>query len=181
MYLRARYKPSAVPFALIAICGACVLAMFAVLLVAPVRQALADEVAALPWVVLGATLLAPLASLGWYAATFAEVNNGILRLRTLAGSRRVDLWHLVAVDVHPKTASEAARRRHELLLRLEDEAGRELWLPLKAWRDEELLVARVLRGTVDSRIKVEGDAALVRRFSGLLDTYKSWDRQQAAA
>jgi hypothetical protein len=68
-----------------------------------------------------------------------------------------------------------------LILRLEDEAGRDLYLPLGAWRDEDLLMARVLRATVDRRVRIEGDPHLVKRFSGVLETYKSWNRQQAAA
>ena len=56
-----------------------------------------------------------------------------------------------------------------------------VFLPLNSWRDEDLLMARLLRATVDCRVRIEGEPHLVQRFSGLLDTYKSWDRQQVAA
>lgn len=181
MHLRTRYRLSAVPFALVAVCAGCVLALVAVLVVGPIRAALAAEVPALPWVVFGATLLVPLGFFGWYARNFAEVRQGVLRLGTVGGSRRVDLRRLSSVHVHAKSPSTSSRNLHELLLCLRDASGGELWLPLNAWRDEDLLMARVLRGTVDSRIRIEGEPMLVRRFSGLLDTYKSWDRRQAAA
>jgi hypothetical protein len=42
-------------------------------------------------------------------------------------------------------------------------------------------MARLLRATVERKVRIEGDPMLVRRFSGLLNSYKSWELQQAAA
>lgn len=166
---------------IIAICLGCMAVIFALLLFAPVKQLLDEQLGILPWIVVVVAILAPVAFLGWYTFTFAEVHRGRFRVHSLGGSRRVDLRRLVTVDVHAKSSSSSKRRRHELILRLVDEHGQEAWLPLNVWRDEDLLMARLLRATVERRVRIEGEPMLVRRFSSLLDSYKSWDRQQAAA
>lgn len=181
MHLRTRYRLSAVPTPLIVICVGCVVALVALLAVEPVKVFLREQLNVLPWVVLGVSIAAPVAFGAWYLFTWAEVRNGRFRIRSLSGGHRVDLRRLAAVDVYPRSASSTGRRRHDLLLRLEDEQGGEAWLPLNVWRDEDLLMARVLRATVERKVKIEGDPLHVKRFSGLLETYKSWDRQQGRA
>ena len=140
-----------------------------------------DQAGWLPWVVVAVAALVPLAVLSWYSMTWAEVRRSAFTVRTLTGSRRVDLRRLDSVHVFARTPSERGSKKHQLLLQLRDSQGGEAWLPLNVWRDEDLLMARVLRATVERRVQIEGDPKLVRRFSGLLVTYRSWDRQQAAA
>jgi hypothetical protein len=181
MHFRTRYRLSSVPMPIIAICVACVIALVALLAIPAATSFLSEQLGALPWIVMGVAAIAPAVFLAWYALTFADVRGGRFRVRSLFGGQVADLRRLVAADVHAKDTSSSRRNRYQLVLRLEDEDGREVWLPLNSWRDEDLLMARVLRATVERRVRIEGDPMLVRRFSGLLDTYKSWDRQQAAA
>lgn len=181
MHVRTRYRMSAVPTPIVCICVACFVVLGVILAVPQIQGMLADEMGILKWVVITAAILAPIAFLGWYSLTWAEVRNGRFKVRSISGGYRVDLRRLAAVDVHPKPRSASPRRRHELILRLEDSNGGEAWLPLNVWRDEDLLMARVLRASVERKVAIEGDPMLVRRFTSLLDTYKSWDRQQAAA
>lgn len=166
---------------MVALCVASLIGLVALLVVPATTEFLADQRPSLPLIAMGLTALAPLVFLAWYAFSFAEVRHGGFFIRTLTGRGPiVDLRTLAVADVHAKARSGSKRRRFELILRLEDEAGNEAWVPLNAWRDEDLLMARLLRATVERRVKIGGEPLLVRRFSGLLDTYKSWDRQQAA-
>jgi hypothetical protein len=181
MHLRTRYRLAAVPTPLLVICTLCVLSILAMVAVPQVKDALGEQLGALPWLVLGVAIAAPTAFLFWYALTWSEVRNGRFRIRSMRGGHLVDLRRLAAVDVYPRTTSSSKRRRHDLVLRLEDELGGQAWLPLNVWRDEDLLMARVLRATVERRVAIEGDPLLVKRFTGLLETYKSWDRQQGRA
>lgn len=181
MHLRTRYKLAAVPAPLVFICVACLGALSVFLAVPRVRIMLAEQAWILPYLALGVMIIAPVAFVFWYTLTWVEVRNGRFRIRSLRGGLTVDLRRLVAVDVFPRTASSSKRRRYDLVLRLEDQHGAQAWLPLNVWRDEDLLMARVLRATVERKVTIEGDPLLVRRFSGLLDTYKSWDHQQGRA
>jgi hypothetical protein len=165
----------------IGICVACVLALVALLVLPPVNDFVEDQGGVLKKAVLGVTLLVPVAFFGWYMLTYVEVRRGVLRVSTMLNGPTLDLRRLARVEVHSRTSSRSKRRRFELILHMEDDDGSELWLPLNSWRDEDLVMARLLRATVDRKVRIEGDPMLVRRFSGLLDTYKSWDRQQAAA
>lgn len=181
MHIRTRYRFSAVPTPIIAICLVCVLTLIALVAFPPIKRILDQQLGMLPWVVVVVAILAPLAFLCWYMFTFAEVRRGRFRMRSMGGSSRVDLRRLATVEVFAKSGSTSKRRRHELILRLEDEHGQQAWLPLNVWGDEDLLMARLLRATVERKVKIEGEPVLVRRFSSLLASYKSWDRQQAAA
>lgn len=182
MNFRTRYKLSSIPLPLVALCVASLIGLVALLVVPGAKEFLDDQMKWLSLIAIGVTALAPLVFLAWYAFSFAEVRRGQFRMRSLtSGGSAVDLKRLAVADVHAKTGSGSKRKRFELILRLEDEAGNEVWVPLNAWRDEDLLMARLLRATVERRIKIGGEPMLVRRFSGLLDTYKSWDRRQAAA
>ncbi len=182
MVFRTRYRLSSVPLPMVALCVASLIGLVALLVVPGVKSFLQDQMPALPLIAMCLSALAPVVFLAWYACSFAEVRRGRFRVRSLmGGGTAVDLKSLAVADVHAKSGSGSKRRRFELILRLEDQAGNEVWVPLNSWRDEDLLMARLLRATVERRVKIEGDPMLVRRFSGLLDTYKSWDRQQAAA
>ncbi len=182
MVLRTRYRLSSIPLPMVALCVASLIGLVALLVVPAAKSFLREQWDLLPLVAAGISALAPLVFLVWYALSFAEVKHGRFRVRTfLGGGTGVDLKTLAVADVYAKARSGSKRRQFELILRLEDERGDVVWVPLNAWRDEDLLMARLLRATVDRRVKIEGDPLLVRRFSGLLDTYKSWDRQQAAA
>lgn len=169
---------SAIPAPLLVICASCVVVLVALITTTQLNEILAEQLAVLPYVALGVSILVPLAFLVWYSFTWVEVRNGRFRIWSLRGGLAVDLRRLHAVDVFPRTASSSKRRRHDLVLRMEDQNGAQAWLPLNVWRDENLLMARVLRATVERKVTIEGDPILVRRFSSLLDTYKSWDRQQ---
>ena len=167
---------------MVALCVASLIGLVALLVVPAVKSFLEDQMNSLPLIAMAIAALAPIVFLAWYAFSFAEVRHGGFFIRTLSGRGPiVDLKSLAVADVHAKSGSGSKRNRFELILRLEDEAGNEVWVPLNSWRDEDLLMARLLRATVERRVKIGGEPMLVRRFSGLLDTYKSWDRQQAAA
>ena len=182
MVFRTRYRLSSVPLPMVALCVLSVIGLVAMLVVPVAQEFRGDQGSGLRYAIYGFAALAPIVFFAWYAFSFAEVKHGRFRVRSLTSSGRVVvLRQLVAADVHAKARSGSKRKRFELILRLEDEAGNEAWVPLNSWRDEDLLMARLLRATVERRVKIEGDPMLVRRFSGLLDTYKSWDRQQAAA
>ncbi len=167
---------------MVALCVASLIGLVALLIVPAVKEFLADQMSSLPLIAVLVTALAPVVLIAWYAFSFAEVRHGGFYIRTLTGRGPiVDLRTLTVANVHAKSRSGSKRQRFDLILRLEDEAGNAVWVPLNSWRDEDLLMARLLRATVERKVKIEGDPMLVRRFSGLLDTYKSWDRQQAAA
>jgi len=178
MHFKTHLKVSAVPFVIVAIS---LIALIAVLWVPKVKPMLAAQLSMLPAIVLTISILLPVAFGAWYLLSFASVRRNVLTVRSMTSRHRVDMRSLVAVEVHAKARSTSKRKRHALILRLEDASGRQVFLPLNTWRDEDLLMARVLRGTVDSKVRIDGEPLLVKRFSGLLDTYKSWDRQQAAA
>jgi hypothetical protein len=181
MHIRTRYRISAIPSFITFVTCASVVALVALQLYDPFAKVLREQLPFLPWVVLGAAIALPLLCGSWYALNFADVRRGRLRVRSLLRAQRVDLKQLDGVYVFARTASNRRRKAHQLLLQLTDADGREAWLPLSVWRDEDLLMARVLRATVECRVPIEGDPMLVKRFSRLLKTYRSWDRQQAAA
>lgn len=180
MHLRTHYRLSAIPLPVIGTGFVCAFALVALLVIRPVTDFIEDQGGVLKQAVFGVSLFIPLALLFWYLLTYVEVRRGVLRVRTVLSVRRVDLRRLVRVEVHSRTSSSSKRRRFELVLHMEDEDGRELWLPLSSWRDEGLLMARLLRATVERKVRIEGDPLLVRRFGDLLNTYKSWEFQQAA-
>ncbi len=158
-----------------------IVALIAVLWVPKVKPLLASQIDMLPMLVLGVSIALPLAFLAWYSLSYAAVRRNMLTVRSITSRHRVDLRKLVMAEVSAKARSGSKRRAFALILRLEDDKGRMVFLPLNTWRDEDLLMARVLRATVDRKVRIEGDPMLVRRFSGLLDSYKSWDRQQKLA
>lgn len=181
MHIRTRLKISAIPsFITFVTCGS-VVALVAMQLYDPFRDMLREQLDALPMVVLCAAIVLPLLCAAWYALNFADVRRGRLQVRSLFQRQHADLRRLESVYVYSRTASRRKRKAHELLLQVVDADGREVWLPLNVWRDEDLLMARVLRATVECRVPIEGDPLLVKRFSRLLKTYRSWDRQQAVA
>jgi len=154
----------------------------AMLLVVPALEAfLADLVSFLP----RATMMVSFFTLSAIAIkhywTYADVSRGQLHVRSVTKTQRVELRRLAGVEVLAKHGSSAKRKQFELLLLLTDVDGRRVVLPLNQWRDEDLLMARVLRATVDRKVRIEGDPLLVKRFAKLLETYKSWDRQLAPA
>lgn len=185
MHLRVRYRLSFAPFAII---GACVAAIVAIWL-GPLHEVFEHTARVVPLALTGLCLLVPVAFLAWYAFSYVDVCRNTLTVRSTFHAARVDLRELSQVEVYAREPGAVARllmggvarRDLDLLLRIEDEQGGRVLLPLNAWRDEELLMARVLRGTVDRRVRIEGDPFVVRRFSGLLYTYKSWERRQQAA
>jgi hypothetical protein len=173
MHYRTRYKLTAVPYVIVAAC----LSAIGLVAYGPVGPWLRRQWAHFPMVVLLGGGLLTLAMALWYLTSYVEVRRSTLALRSKLDVQAIDLKLLVRAEVSAKDSKHGST----LILRLEDEEGRELFLPLGAWRDEDLLMARVLRATVDRRVRIEGDPRLVKRFSGMLDTYKSWDRQRAAA
>ncbi|MCW2925328.1 MAG: hypothetical protein JWM98_2732 [Thermoleophilia bacterium] len=178
MNLRTHLRVSTVPFLIVTVS---VIALIAVLWVPSVKPLLKAQIPMLPMLVMGTSMLLTFAFSAWYVLSYAQVRRNVLTVRSITSKHRVDLKRLDVAEVIPKARSGSGRKKFELILRLEDEQGRQVFLPLNNWRDEDLLMARVLRATVDRKVRIEGDPMLVRRFSGLLDTYKSWDRQQAAA
>lgn len=191
MHHRSRYRLSFPPFAIVTACAAALAAIW----VGPLGDWLGEQVAFLPMVVIGVCAFLPLAFVAWYVFSFADVRRTRLTVRSTFSASRVDLKALVAAEVYAKPSPTVMQylmgqggfgvskhaRRHELMILLTDEAGAQVLLPLNAWRSEDLLMARVLRATVERRVRIDGEPLLVRRFSGLLDSYRSWDRQQAAA
>lgn len=135
------------------------------------------------WIIIAVTAIPPLLLFAVYMMSFAELQRGSLRCRNLRRSQKVRLRRLVEAEIYDRSGRSNARGRkaRKLVLRLRDSRGGELWLPLDSWNDEDLLMAVVLRATVDCKVRIEGEPDVVHRFSGLLDSYKSWDRQQAAA
>jgi hypothetical protein len=191
MHHRSRYRLSFPPFAIVTACAAVLVAIW----IGPLGPLLERTNHSLPKLVIAVCALLPFAFLGWYLFSFADVRRTTLTVRSLFHASRLDLRTLVKAEVFAKPTPTIMsflmgqggmgvtekQRRHELMLLLTDEEGRQVLLPLNAWRGEELLMARVLRATVERRVRIDGEPLLVRRFSGLLDSYRSWDRQQAAA
>ncbi len=173
MHFRTHLRVSTIPFVIVTIS---VIAFIAVMWVPKVKPWLAAQIDILPWLVIGLAATIVVAFFAWYVLSYASVRRSVLTVRSMTSKHRVNMRSLVAAEVYPK-----GRKRFSLILRLEDTSGRQVFLPLNTWRDEDLLMARVLRATVDSKVRIEGEPLLVKRFSGLLDTYKSWDRQQADA
>jgi hypothetical protein len=154
--------------------------LIAVLTVRQVSGFLSSQMHALPLITACVAALGPVLFLSWYCLSYAHIRRGQLRVRSLMTRQLIDLRSLVAAEVHSRNRSNGKRGNFALLLHLEDSEGRQLWLPLNTWQDEDLLMARVLRATVDCKVRIEGDPMLVRRLSGLIESYKSWDRQLAA-
>lgn len=181
MHLRTRYRLSAMPTFLILAACVSVAAMLLVYAYEPAWKFLSSQFPYMPWIVFGVAALVALGSIAWYVLTWAEVKRGVFKVRTVSLARSIDLRELDSVYVYARTASERRGKKHQLLLQLIDVHGTEAWLPLNVWRDEDLLMARILRATIERKVKIDGDPKLVRRFTGLLHSYRSWDRQQAAA
>lgn len=184
MHLRTRYRPSFPPFAVVSVCVAALMAM----LWGPLGDQLAQQAVYLPRMVVAASVVLPVAFLTWYLFSWSEVRGGRLTVRSMLSANSADLRSLTVVEVLAKPPGRfsvpgagESRRRFELMLHLRDDAGRHVLLPLNAWRDEDLLMARILRATVECHVPIEGEPLLVKRFSALLATYRCWDRQQAAA
>ncbi|MCW2962659.1 MAG: hypothetical protein JWM25_1808 [Thermoleophilia bacterium] len=157
------------------------LAIIAVLAVPQVAGPLRAQSAWLPWIAVAMASIVPLTFLYWYSCSFVEVRRGHLCLRSIRSRQIVDLRTLVSAEVYARGRGASKGKPQQLSLWMEDEAGRELHLPLNSWQDEQLLMARVLRATVDRKVRIDGEPALVERFAGLLESYKSWDRQQRMA
>ena len=191
MHHRSRYRLSLPPFAIVTACTAVLVAIW----LGPLGPLLERTSEALPRVVIAACVLLPLAFFGWYLFSYADVRRHRLTVRSTLHASRLDLRLLSKAEVFAKPTPTIMsfvlgqggfgvtekRRQYELMLLLTDEEGRQVLLPLNAWRGEELLMARVLRATVERRVRIDGDPMLVRRFSRLLDSYRSWDHRQAAA
>jgi hypothetical protein len=191
MHHRSRYRLSFPPFAIVTACAVVLVAMW----VGPLGPLLERTSPALPRLVIAVCALLPLAFLGWYLFSYADVRRHRLTVRSMFHASRLDLRQLATAEVFAKPTPTVLaflmgqggmgvtekQRRHELMLLLTDEDGARVLLPLNAWRSEDLLMARVLRATVERRVRIDGEPLLVRRFQGLLDSYRSWDHQQAAA
>lgn len=172
---RTRYRIAPLPFFLVSLC----LLVIATLVLRPQFGAwLDDQAPMLSMIVMAAASILPSLFFFWYISSFAEIQLQRLRVRSMFGNHSVDLRMITAVDVFPKSTARGKRKQLELIMRLEDINGDEVWLPLNAWRDEDLLVARLLRATVEKRIPIGGEPEHVERFTSLLGRYKSWDRQQ---
>lgn len=190
MHHRSRYRLSFPPFAIVTACVAALVAMW----LGPLSGILERQAEFLPRLVVASAIFLPLAFLGWYLFSFVDVCRGRLTVRSTFHASRMDLRALAAVEVFAKPTPtimswiagqggfgvSTNSRRHELMLLLTDEDGGRVLLPLNAWQNEDLLMARVLRATVERRVRIDGEPLLVRRFTGLLNSYKSWDHQQAA-
>lgn len=187
MHFRTHYRLHAVPMTIIAISASLLAAL---VFVQRIVDFLGAQLPSLPLITMITAIALPVAVIIWYALSFAEVHRGILRLRSLRGRSTVDLRSLVEIEVYERGrvgdtgdgggGRGAKRRAFNLLMRLQDSSGSELWLPLNAWQDEDLLLALILRATVSRKVTIGGDPAIVRRFSSLIESYRSWDRQQAA-
>lgn len=176
MHYRTRYKLSVVPF--VAISFSLIVLGF-VAGVARAWEALAGQIWYLPWMVIAVAALVPLTFAVWYAASFVDVRSGHLSLRSTIHVQHVDLRQLVRAEVlGAETTSR--RKKYKLTMLLVDADDNQLMLPLNTWRDEELLMAPVLSATVERQVVIKGGHKLVRRFSGLLEQYKTWERQLAA-
>lgn len=155
---------------------ASLLTLIAVLTIKSFSDLLREQLEVLPLMVIGLTVIMPILFSAWYLSCYAESQRGILRVRWFWRVQQIDLKLLEHAEVFPV----GGKKGKALALRLEDENGFQLWLPLDSWRDESLLMACVLRATVDRRVLIDGDPRIVRRFSSVLDSYKSWDRKLAA-
>lgn len=170
MHIRTRYRIHTTPFVIVLVCA---LTLIAVVTMHRVSSFLSEQMDMLPLITMVIASLGPVLFLTWYLTCFAEVRRTQLTVRWFWRVQRADLRRLEHVEVLP-----AGRKK--LVMLLEDARGAQVWLPLSAWSDEDLLMARVLRATVDCRLRIDGDPLIVQRFSGVLDSYKSWDRQLAA-
>jgi hypothetical protein len=153
----------------------CLITFSAVLSIGQVAEFLRDQSKLLPMIVLAGTAIGPVLFVFWYLTCYAAVRRSTLRVKWFWRTQTINLRRLEQAEV-----LATGRGERSLVMRLEESDGTQLWLPLTTWRDEDLLMARVLRATVDCRVRIEGDPMLVRRFARVLDTYKSWDRQLAA-
>jgi hypothetical protein len=174
---RSRYRIQTVPLTIVVFSA---LLFIAVVAVHRFSGFLATQLAPLPLIAACVAALGPIAFMVWYLLSYAHVRQGKLRVRSLTTRQLVDLRRLVAAEVYARGRTTGTRGTHSLMLHLEDADGRQLWLPLNTWQDEDLLMARVLRATIDCKVRIDGDPMLTRRLSGLLESYKSWDRQLAA-
>lgn len=191
MHHRSRYRLSFPPFAIVTACAAALAAIW----FGPLGDWLGHQPDFLLLAIVGICTLLPAAFSAWYLFSYADLRGTRLTVRSMLSARRIELRELVAAEVYAKPSPTVMdflmgqggfgvskhARRHDLMLLLTDESGAQALLPLNSWRSEDLLMARVLRATVERRVRIAGEPLLVRRFSGLLDTYRSWDRQQAAA
>jgi hypothetical protein len=116
----------------------------------------------------------------WWWFSYAAIRRHKFTVRTIGSKQQVQLNRLVAAEIFPKPGRQRGGRP-QLVLKLEDRRGQQVYLPLGAWHAEHLLMARVLRATVDCKVRIEGEPELVRSFGGMIKAYRSWDHQQAAA
>ena len=110
-----------------------------------------------------------------YALTFISVDRGRLTMRSLRGKSGVNLRRLDYAEL-----ISLGGRKGGIVVRLEDLDGGEVYLPLGPWRDEDLLVAIILRAAVARKVKIEGDAEVVEVFTALKQSYRPREGQQAA-
>lgn len=170
MNIRTRYRIHTTPFVIVLVCAVTVIA---VITMNQVSSFLREQLELLPTITIIIASLGPVLFLCWYLSSYADVRRARLTVRWFWRVQRLDLRRLVHAEVLPAG-------RGKLVMLLEDQRGAQVWLPLSAWRDEDLLMARVLRATVDCKVRIDGDPFVVKRFAGVLDSYKSWDRKLAA-
>lgn len=177
MNYRTRYRVSSVPLFVVSACLCMLLA-----LTRPIfRSWLDEQVPNLAYMALGVGVLLPLVFSFWYLSSYAQVRHGWFTVRSMLHRQRTNLKALAYAEVYPKARRRGRKNAYDMILRLEDAEGRQVWLPLNSWRDEDLLMARLLRATVECRVTIEGDPLQVKRFGRLLDSYKSWERRLTAA
>lgn len=171
MSIRLRYRIHTTPFIIVAICA---VMLVAVVTMSRVAQFLGEQVSWLPLATIIVAAAGPVLFFTWYFSCYAEVRRGKLRLRWFWRKQLVSLKRLTYVEVLPRG------RGKSLVMYLEDESGAQAWLPLNSWRDEELLMASVLRATVERRVRIEGETSTVERFGGVLRDYRSYESRLAA-
>ena len=174
MHLRTRYRLGmigVIPTIMLLISAAAAVAV----LVPPGHDFLVTElgVPRIVWFGLAAVVLT--AVLAWYALTYVSVDNGKLTMRSMRGRSQVRLRRLDFAEL-----ISLGGRKGGIVVRLEDMEDGEVYLPLGPWRDEDLLVAIILRATVTRRVKIEGDPEVVEVFTNLKASYRSWEGKQAA-
>lgn len=181
MRTRTRYRVRFVP-ALMVLASALIFG--GILLVPQIGRSLERSFELLPWLLLGLTGSVLLTFASWWTVCYAEVERGVLRVSSLRSKRAVNLRLLASAEVHIRGRKKGRGRKQAagyVALRLTDRDGRVVWVPLDVWADENVLLARIMRAAVDRRVRIDGEPNAVGRFTKLRESYKSWDRQQAAA
>lgn len=181
MHLRSRYRMRPVTMALASLS---VLPLFALVATGGVGSWLRELTALPTWAFAVAAVIPPLLIWTWYMLSFVELRTGQLVCRGLNRARIVDLRLLVEVEVAPRsrgvTAGSGRTRTAPLVLVLRDADGMEVALPLASWRDEDLLLAAVLRHAVDRRVRVGGDPQCLRELDGMLRSHRGAHLREAA-